>query len=281
MIHFYKTEVFVVGAGLFGVVMTREALDRRRLVCVVGKRSHMGSNCYAVDVDDIIIHVCSMHIFRAIDKTIWRYVERFCEFCDLPFNTNIFRVLRGVYIPIKARAKIKEAYVACENPLNLEEHILNMARRDIYEKLVKGYIEKQRGHVCAELSPSIMRCIPFWFIYDNDYFCDPYQGVPKGGYAQVIQKTLDDAEVQCGANYLENRGDWDALATLVVCAGEVDALFGYRFGPLGCRGLRFEHEKFEEENRQGVAVMNCTDAEIPCERTIEHKHFELDRKSVV
>lgn len=285
-----QADLLIVGAGLFGAAVAREALDRGKTVRVVERRLHIGGNCYTEEVDGINVHLYGAHIFRTADKAVWSYMERFCEFnnfvnspvanfhgelYNLPFNMNTFHELWGVRTPAEARAKIEETRVPCEHPANLEEHVLDMVGRDIYEKLVKGYTEKQWGHACTELPPSIMRRIPLRMTFDNNYFRDPYQGIPKGGYTRVIEKMLDGAEVFCGVDYLEDRDSWDADAGLIVYSGAIDAFYGYRFGPLEYRGLRFEHERLDEDNHQGVAVMNYTDVETPYTRTIEHKHFEF------
>lgn len=285
-----RYDVLIVGSGLFGAIVAHEATNRGKKVLVLEKRNHIGGNCYTECVDGINVHVYGAHIFRTSDKRIWRYMEQFCEFnhfvnspvanfkgelYNLPFNMNTFHELWGVVTPDEARAAIEATRVPCDNPSNLEEHILNLAGRDIYEKLVKGYTEKQWGAPCAELPPSIMRRIPLRFIYDNNYFNDPLQGIPKGGYTPVIEKMLDGAEVRTGVDFLENRKGFEGMADLVVYTGPIDAYYDYRFGPLGYRGLRFEHERLDCANYQGVAVMNFTDAKTPYTRVIEHKHFEF------
>lgn len=285
-----KSNVLIVGSGLFGAVVAHEAIKRGKNVRVLERRSHVGGNCYTEEIDGINVHLYGAHIFRTADKEIWRYMEQFCEFnnfvnsplanykgklYNLPFNMNTFYAMWGVRTPAEAHAKIAESRVPCEAPKNLEEHVLNIVGQEIYEKLVKGYTEKQWGHPCVELPPSIMRRIPLRFTFDNNYFNEPYQGVPKGGYTKVIQKMLEGAEVLCGVDYLGDKKGWDATAEQIIYTGAVDAFFGYCFGPLEYRGLYFEHEKIDEKNHQGVAVVNYTDAETPFTRTIEHKHFEF------
>jgi len=288
-------DVLVVGSGLFGAVMTREAVDRGKRVLVLEKRDHVGGNCYTENVDSINVHVYGAHIFRTSEKEIWRYMERFCEFnhfvnspvanyhgelYNLPFNMNTFHQLWGVSTPDEARAAIEATRVPNDNQASLEEHILNLAGRDIYEKLVKGYTEKQWGRLCAELPPSIMRRIPLRFTYDNNYFNDPLQGIPIGGYTPIIERMLDGAEVRVGVDFLAAREDYESMADLVVYTGAIDAYYDNCFGPLGYRGLRFEHERLDSSNYQGVAVMNFTDAETPYTRIIEHKHFEFGSQPV-
>lgn len=286
-------DVLVVGSGLFGSIVAREALDKGKKVLVLERRDHIGGNCYTETIEDINVHKYGAHIFRTSDKPIWEYMERFCEFnnfvnspvanfkgemYNMPFNMNTFHSLWGVRTPHEAMEKIEEQRVPCENPTNLEEHVLSLAGSDIYEKLVKGYTEKQWGAKCSELPPSIMRRIPLRFIYDNNYFNDRYQGIPMGGYTPIFEKLLDGAEVRLGVDYLDNREEYDKLADLVVYTGPIDEFYGFKNGPLGYRGLRFEHELFDVENHQGVAVVNYTDAETPYTRTIEHKHFEFGQQ---
>lgn len=285
-----KYDLLVVGAGLFGSIVAHEAKKAGRRVLVIERRDHIGGNCYTKEVEGINVHLYGAHIFRTSDKAIWQYMEQFCEFnhfvnspvanykgelYNLPFNMNTFHALWGVITPQQAQDAIERTRVPKDNPSNLEEHILNLAGRDIYEKLVKGYTEKQWGQPCNELPPSIMRRIPLRFTYDNNYFRDPYQGVPKGGYTKVFENMLDGIEVQLGVDYLLSREEWNAVAETVVYTGAVDAFYEYQYGELGYRGLRFEHELLDEQNHQGVAVVNYTDAETPYTRMIEHKHFEF------
>lgn len=287
MVHY---DVLVVGSGLFGSIVAYEAMQRGKSVLVLERRDHIGGNCYTEEVDGINVHTYGAHIFRTSDKDVWRYLERFCEFnnfvnspvanfhgelYNMPFNMNTFHALWGVVTPAEARETIDSQRVPCENPTNLEEHILSLAGPDIYEKLVKGYTEKQWGRSCAELPPSTMRRIPLRFIYDNNYFNDPYQGIPKGGYTRIMEQMLQGAEVRTCVDYLAGKEAFDAMADLVVYTGTVDSYFDYRFGELEYRSLRFEHERLDCANYQGVAVMNFTDRETPYTRIIEHKHFEF------
>lgn len=283
-------DLLVVGSGLFGAVMARAALDKGKSVLVLEKRDHIGGNCYTEKVSDINVHRYGAHIFRTNDKMVWRYMERFCEFnnfinspianykgelYNMPFNMNTFHGLWGVSTPEEARRKIDEQRVPCDDPKNLEQHVLSLAGRDIYEKLVKGYTEKQWGRLCSELPPSIMRRIPLRFIYDNNYFNDRFQGIPIGGYTSIFEKMLDGAEVLLKTDYLEDRKGFDSKADLTVYTGPIDAFYAYRFEPLEYRSLRFEHEILDEKNHQGVAVVNYTDRDTPFTRIIEHKHFEF------
>lgn len=291
-------DVLVVGAGLFGSVIAREVTERGGAVLLLERRDHIGGNCYTKTVEGVNVHVYGAHIFRTSDRAIWDYMEQFCEFnnfinspvanfhgelFNMPFNMNTFHELWGVVTPEEAREAIDRTRVPNDHPVNLEEHVLNLAGRDIYEKLVKGYTEKQWGHACTELPASIIRRIPLRFTFDNNYFNDPLQGIPKGGYTPIFNKMLEGADVELGTDFLENRDKWESMADLVVYTGPIDEYYDYRFGPLEYRALRFEHEVVDSLNVQGVAVMNYTDAETPYTRTIEHKHFEFGRqdKSVI
>lgn len=286
-------DVLVVGGGLFGSIMAREALDRGKKVLVLERRDHIGGNCFTETVEGINVHKYGAHIFRTNDKSIWDYMERFCEFnnfvnspvanykgemYNMPFNMNTFHGLWGVRTPEEAKSKIEEQRVPCDDPSNLEEHVLSLVGCDIYEKLVKGYTEKQWGRKCSELPPSIMRRIPLRFIYDNNYFNDRYQGIPMGGYTPIFEKLLEGAEVRLGVDYLDDRVRYDSMADLVVYTGPIDEFYGFDKGPLEYRSLRFEHRLIREKNHQGVAVVNYTDAETPYTRTIEHKHFEFGQQ---
>jgi len=289
-----RYDLLIVGAGLFGAVIARCAADCGMRVLVVERRSHIGGNCYTEEIDGINVHVYGAHIFRTSDRSIWDWMGRFCEFnnfvnspianyhgeiYNLPFNMNTFHELWGVTTPAEARAAIERTRVPNPEPRNLEEHVLNLAGRDIYERLVKGYTEKQWGVPCSELPASIMRRIPLRFTYDNNYFNDRWQGVPVGGYTASIARMLKGVDVRLGVDYLEKRVELEKLADSVVYTGAIDAFFGYSHGELGYRSLRFEHESLDEPNYQGVAVVNYTDVETPYTRIIEHKHFEFGDQS--
>lgn len=283
-------DVLLVGAGLFNAVIAYEARRRGRSVLVLERRDHIGGNCYTKNVEGINVHMYGAHIFRTSNMAVWRYVEQFCEFnnfinspianyrgelYNLPFNMNTFHSLWGVVTPAEAMSAIERTRIPNDSPKNLEEHILNLAGRDIYEKLVKGYTEKQWGKKCSELPPSIMRRIPLRFIYDNNYFNDPLQGIPKGGYTAIFEKMFEGCEVKIEVDYLEDHSHWDACADLIIFTGPMDEFYSYAFGPLEYRSLRFEHKVFDCANYQGVAVMNYTDSETAYTRSIEHKHFEF------
>lgn len=288
-----KYDVLIVGSGLFGAVIACEAVKKGKKVLVVEKRNHIAGNCYTESVDGINVHKYGAHIFRTNDKAVWDYLQQFCEFnnfvnspvanfkgelYNMPFNMNTFHALWGVNTPQEAKDKIAEQCVPCENPKNLEEHILALAGKDIYEKLVKGYTEKQWGKSCDELPPSIMRRIPLRFIYDNNYFNDRYQGIPIGGYTAVIEKMFEGCDIELGVDYLARKEELDASADMVIYTGTIDSYFDYCFGALEYRSLRFEHESLDVENYQGVAVMNFNDRETPYTRIIEHKHFEFGKQ---
>ena len=282
-------DYLVVGAGLFGCIFAYEAKRKGRKVIVVDRRPHIGGNCFTRCVEGINVHEYGAHIFRTDDKSIWSYMSTFCEFnnfvnspianykgelFNLPFNMNTFHGMWGVNTPEEAKAVIEKQRIPCDDPTNLEEHILSLVGRDIYEKLVKGYTEKQWGKSCTELPPSIMRRIPIRLTFDNNYFNARYQGIPIGGYTSIFEKMLDGVPVKLGADFIQNRSELEALANRIVYTGAIDEYYDYCFGPLEYRSLRFEHEALEERNHQGVAVMNYTDRETPYTRIIEHKHFE-------
>ncbi|QKF06683.1 UDP-galactopyranose mutase [Berryella wangjianweii] len=288
-------DLLVVGSGLFGSVVAFEARRRGKRVLVVDKRDHLGGNCFTQRIEGIDVHRYGAHIFRTSDRAIWDYLRQFCEFnhfvnspvanykgelYNMPFNMNTFNQLWGVVTPAEARARIEAQRVPCASPRNLEEHVLSLVGRDVYEKLVRGYTEKQWGRPCTELPPSVMRRIPLRFTYDNNYFNDPYQGIPMEGYAVVMQRMLEGCELRLSTDYLAHRSELDALADAVVYTGAIDGFYGYDLGPLEYRSLRFEHETLDVDNYQGVAVMNFNDADTPYTRIIEHKHFAFGTQPV-
>lgn len=283
-------DVLVVGSGLFGSIIAHQAKAKGRRVLVVERRDHIGGNCYTELVEGIPVHSYGAHIFRTSNKAVLDYLTQFCELnnfvnspianyhdelYNLPFNMNTFHALWDVVTPQQAAAKIASQRVACDNPSNLEEHILNLVGSDIYQKLVKGYTEKQWGHACSELPATIMRRIPLRFTYDNNYFNDRYQGIPVGGYTPVFEKLLEGIEVRLGLDYLKHREALAATAKLVVFTGTIDSYYDYSEGALEYRSLAFEHQTLDVENYQGVAVMNFTDFETAYTRIIEHKHFDF------
>ena len=287
-----KYDYLIVGAGLFGSVFAREATDAGKKVLVIDKRDHIAGNIYTEDVCGINVHKYGAHIFHTNDKRVWEYVNRFAEFnrytnspvanyngelYSLPFNMYTFNKMWGVITPDEARAKIAEqrAEAGITEPKNLEEQAISLVGTDIYERLVKGYTEKQWGRKCTELPSFIIRRLPVRFTFDNNYFNARYQGIPIGGYTALVDKMLCGIEVRLNVDYLENRAELDALADKVVYTGAIDSFFDFCYGPLGYRSVRFENELLDIDNYQGNAVVNYTDAETPYTRIIEHKHFEF------
>lgn len=285
-------DYLIVGSGLFGSIFAYEAGKKGKQCLVVEKRDHIGGNIYTKEVEGIQVHQYGAHIFHTSNREVWEYVQQFAEFnrytnspvanykgeiYNLPFNMNTFNKLWGVVTPAEAKAKIEEQAAAyrTEHPANLEEQALNLVGKDIYEKLIKGYTEKQWGHRATELPPEIIKRLPVRYIYDNNYFNDIYQGIPIGGYTAMIEKMLAKAEVRLGVDYLEHKDELDALAEKVVYTGPIDAYYEYQFGELEYRSVSFETEVLDQPNYQGNAVVNYTEYEVPYTRIIEHKHFEF------
>lgn len=297
-----KYDYLVVGAGLFGAVFTYEMSKKGKKCLVIDKRDHIGGNIYTKPINDINVHVYGAHIFHTSDKKIWDYVNQFAEFnhyinspiaiykdelYNLPFNMNTFSKMWGIKTPAQAKEKIAKqiAEAGITEPENLEEQAISLAGRDVYEKLVKGYTEKQWGRDCKELPAFIIKRLPLRFTYDNNYFNDPYQGIPKGGYTQIIERMLTGADVRTGISYREflqeqkEKGDAADSFEKVLYTGMIDEYFDYRLGALEYRSVRFETEVLEhEDNYQGNAVVNYTEREIPYTRIIEHKHFEFGKQ---
>ncbi len=287
-------DYLIVGAGLYGAVFAYEAKKAGKTCLVLEKRSQIGGNCYTEDSHGIQVHQYGAHIFHTSDPTIWNYVQQFAEFnhyinspianyhgeiYNMPFNMNTFSKMWGIRTPAEAKAIIKhQCSEISGEPKNLEEQAIHLVGRDVYEKLVKGYTEKQWGRPCTELPASILRRLPVRFVYDNNYFNDPYQGIPVGGYTKIIQKMLDGCDIRLGVDFHDSPEEFRKLARKVLYTGTIDSYFHYCYGPLEYRSLRFEHEFLEEENYQGVAVVNYTDAETPYTRIIEHKHFEFGQQ---
>ena len=285
-------DYLIVGSGLFGAVFAYEAKKAGKKCLVVEKRGHIGGNIYTREVEGIQVHQYGAHIFHTSNKRVWEYMQNFAEFnrytnspvayykgeiYNMPFNMNTFNKMWGVVTPKEAKAKIEEQIqmYGVETPKNLEEQAINLVGKDIYEKLVKGYTEKQWGRRATELPPEIIKRLPVRLIYDNNYFNDLYQGIPIGGYTKIIEKMLDGIEVRLNTDYLENKAELDSLCEKVVYTGPVDAYFDYKFGELEYRSVRFETEILDEDNYQGNAVVNYTEYEVPYTRIIEHKHFEF------
>ena len=291
-------DYLIVGSGLFGATFAHLAHRDGKKCLVIEKRSHLGGNVYCENVEGINVHKYGPHIFHTSDKRIWDFVNSFVtfnrytnspvanykgQFFNLPFNMNTFYQMWGVTAPEQARMKIEEqkadALTAMREagetePRNLEEQALLLVGRDIYDKLIKGYTEKQWGRPCSELPAYIIKRLPVRFVFDNNYFDDAYQGIPLGGYNRLIDGLMEGVECKTGTDFFENRRYWESLAERVVYTGPIDEYYGYRFGKLEWRTVRFEQEVLNTPNYQGNAVINYTDAETPYTRIIEHKHFE-------
>lgn len=289
-------DYLIVGAGLFGAVIAYRACKAGKRVLVVDKRAHSGGNIYCENIEGINVHKYGAHIFHTDNKEVWQFVNSLVEFnrytnCpvanyqgrlyNLPFNMNTFAEMWGVTTPQEAQAKIDEQrrealqMLQGREPQNLEEQALTLVGKDIYERLIKGYTEKQWGRKCDQLPAFIIRRLPVRMVFDNNYFNDPYQGIPIGGYNLLIDKLLDGCDIRLNTDYLTHKSELDAMAEKVVYTGSIDAYFGYRLGHLEYRTVRFETEILNTPNYQGNAVINYTDAAVPYTRIIEHKHFEM------
>ena len=284
-----RYDYLIVGAGLFGAVFARQAMDSGKTCLVVERRDHVGGNIYTARVEGITVHRYGAHIFHTSSREVWDYVCRYADFNDfintplanyegklynLPFNMNTFQQMWGVTTPEEAQAIIaaqREEIVG--EPTNLEEQAISLVGRDIYEKLVRGYTEKQWGRSCTDLPPFIIKRLPVRFTYDNNYFNDPYQGIPTDGYTALVERLLAGAEVRLGVDYLAHRDELNALADRVLYTGPIDAYYDYCYGALEYRSLRFEDEILPVEQYQPVAVVNYNERAIPFTRIIEHKHF--------
>lgn len=282
----------IVGAGLFGATFAHQAKQAGKRCLVIDKRPHSGGNIYCQNVDGINVHYYGAHIFHTNDRPIWDFVNSFVEFnrytnspvanhegklYNLPFNMNTFYQLWGVRTPEEAQAKIQEqiAELGITQPQNLEEQALMLVGTDIYEKLIKGYTEKQWGRKATELPAFIIKRLPVRFTFDNNYFNDKYQGIPIGGYNKLAEGLLEGIEVRLNTNFFDDPDYFRSLGENLVYTGQLDEYYNYRFGPLEYRSLRFEHQHLEKPNFQGNAVVNYTEAHIPYTRIIEHKHFEF------
>lgn len=292
-----KYDYLVVGAGLFAAVFVRQMLDAGKHCLVIDKRNHLGGNIYCEEVDGILVHQYGAHIFHTDNKEVWEYVNRFVTFnrytnsplanykgelYNLPFNMNTFHQLWGVNTPAEAKAKIEEQrseYAHIQTPANLEEQALTLCGKDIYQKLIKGYTEKQWGRPATELPAFIIKRLPFRFIYDNNYFNDKFQGIPEEGYTVLVEKLLEGADMRLNTDYLQERDELDSMADKVLFTGCIDEYFNYRYGQLEYRSLKFEHQRLDTDNYQGNAVVNYCEREVPYTRVIEHKHFNFGKQS--
>lgn len=292
-------DLLVVGAGIYGATYAYKARQEGKRCLVIDQRPHLGGNIYCENIEGINVHKYGAHIFHTNSKKVWDFVNGIVEFnrytnspianyrgrqYNLPFNMNTFYQMWGVLTPEEARAKIEEqrqeavAQMKADGvtePRNLEEQALLLIGRDIYETLIKGYTEKQWGRKCTELPPFIIKRLPVRFVHDNNYFSDRFQGIPMGGYNKLIDGLLVGIETRVNSNFFDDRAYWEGLADKILYTGKIDEYFGYRFGKLEWRSVRFEEEIHDTPNYQGNAVMNFTDADVPYTRIIEHKHFEM------
>ena len=292
-----KYDYLIVGAGLFGSVFAHEAKKKGKTCLVIDKRSHIGGNIYTEKKDNINIHVYGAHIFHTSNEKVWNYVNQFISFnnfvnspvarykdelYNLPFNMNTFSKMWGVKTPKEAKEKIASqiAELNIGEPKNLEEQGLKLVGRDVFEKLIKGYTEKQWGKSCKDLPAFIIKRLPLRFIYDNNYFNDRYQGIAEGGYTLLAEKLLQGVEVKLNCDYFEFIKENPDIATKTLYTGMIDEFYNYCFGELEYRSLKFDTQRIEEENFQGNAVVNYTEREIPYTRVIEHKHFERSESPV-
>lgn len=287
-------DYLIVGAGLYGATIARKALNAGKKVLVLDKRAHVGGNVYTEKVEGINVHKYGAHIFHTNDSEVWEFVQQFATFnrftnspvanykgelYSLPFNMYTFNKMWGVVTPEEAAAKIKEQREAAgiTEPKNLEEQAISLVGTDIYEKLIKGYTEKQWGRPCNELPSFIIKRLPVRFTFDNNYFNALYQGIPVGGYTKMVENMLKGADVSLSVDYLADKSAWDAKASKVIYTGPIDAYFDYKYGPLEYRSVRFENEVLDIPNFQGNAAVNYTSTDEPWTRIIEHKWFEFGK----
>lgn len=290
-----KYDYLVVGAGLYGAVFAHEAKKAGKAVIVIDKRSNIAGNVYTEEIEKIHVHKYGAHIFHTNNKKVWNYITKFAEFnrftnspvanykgelYSLPFNMYTFNKMWGVVTPEEARIKIEEQKKEISGePHNLEEQAISLVGRDIYEKLIKGYTEKQWGRSCTELPAFIIKRLPVRFTFDNNYFNALYQGIPVGGYTKMVDNLLKGIEIRLNTEYLENKEELDKLAEKIIYTGPIDAYYGYKLGTLEYRSVRFETELLNQSNFQGNAAVNYTDEETPWTRIIEHKWFEFGKDS--
>ena len=289
-----KYDYLVVGAGLYGAVFAQKAKEAGKTVLVIDKRPNIAGNVYTEEVEGINVHIYGAHIFHTNNKEVWDYITKFAEFnrftnspvanykgelYSLPFNMYTFNKMWGVVTPEEAAAKIEEQKKAAgvTEPKNLEEQAISLVGTDIYEKLIKGYTQKQWGRPCTELPSFIIKRLPVRLTFDNNYFNALYQGIPVGGYTKMVANLLDGIEVKLGVDYFDNKAEYDAMADKVIYTGPIDAYFDYKLGTLEYRSVRFETELLDMPNFQGNAAVNYTDAESPYTRIIEHKWFEFGK----
>lgn len=290
-----KYDYLIVGTGLYGAVMAHELKKKGKRCLVIDRRSHIAGNVYCENVEGINVHKYGAHIFHTSNKKVWEYINQFAEFnnyinspvaiykdelYNLPFNMNTFSKMWGIKTPKEAKEKIARqvAETGITEPKNLEEQGLSLVGRDVFEKLVKGYTEKQWGRDCKDLPAFIIKRLPVRFTYDNNYFNDRYQGIPVGGYTKIVEKMLEGTEVLLNADFFEFKKRNPDLADKIIFTGMIDEYFDYRLGALEYRSVRFETEVLDCDNYQGNAVVNYTEREVPYTRIIEHKHFEFGQQ---
>ena len=290
-----KYDYLIVGAGLFGAIFAYEANKRGKKCLIIDKRPHIAGNIYTEEIDGINVHKYGAHIFHTNSKEVWEYINKFAEFnrytnspvarykdelYNMPFNMNTFNKLWGVITPKEAAEKIEEEKkeAGITTPKNLEEQAISLVGKTIYEKLVKGYTEKQWGKKATELPSFIIKRLPVRFIYDNNYFNDKYQGIPIGGYTKIVEKMLSGIDVKLNTDFFDNKEEYENIADKIVFTGMIDKYYNYKYGELEYRSLRFETEILQEENYQGNAVVNYTEYEVPYTRIMEHKHFEFGKQ---
>ena len=290
-----KYDYLIVGAGLYGAVMAHELHQRGKKCLVIDRRDHIAGNIYCEDIEGNHVHKYGAHIFHTSDQKIWEYMNQFAEFnhyinspvavykdelYNLPFNMNTFSKMWGIRTPQEAKdmiaRQVREAGIT--EPKNLEEQCLSLVGRDVFEKLVKGYTEKQWGRDCKDLPAFIIRRLPVRFTYDNNYFNDRYQGIPIGGYTAIVERMLEGTEVRTNTDFFQFREEHPDIAEKIIFTGMIDEYFGYQLGALEYRSVRFETEVLDCENYQGNAVVNYTEKEVPYTRIIEHKHFEFGKQ---
>ena len=293
-----RYDYLIVGAGLFGATFAWRARQAGKTCLLIDRRNHIGGNVYCAKMADINVHCYGAHIFHTNNEKIWRFVNSLVPFnrytnspvanykgrlYNLPFNMNTFYQMWGVYTPAEAMAKLNEQRAEArrlledkgvKEPRNLEEQALLLIGKDIYEKLIKGYTEKQWGRACTELPAFIICRLPVRMVFDNNYFNDRFQGIPEGGYNELVERLLDGCDVRLGVDFFDHRSLWEEMADRIVYTGEIDRYFGYSLGRLEWRTVRFEVETLDVSNYQGNAVVNYTERQVPYTRIIEHKHFE-------
>lgn len=288
-------DYLIVGSGLFGSIFAYEASQQGKKCLVIDKRNHIGGNIYTKEIEGINVHKYGAHIFHTSNREVWEYIQKFAEFnrytnspiakyknevYNMPFNMNTFNKLWGVVTPKEAKEKIQEQIQesGIRDPKNLEEQAISLVGKDIYEKLIKGYTQKQWGRPCHELPSFIIKRLPVRFTYDNNYFNDLYQGIPIGGYTQIIEKMLKGIDVRVNCDFFEHREELEKIANKIVFTGMIDEYYNYCYGELEYRSLKFEEEILDTDNYQGNAVVNYNEYEIPYTRIIEHKHFEYGQQ---